>query len=162
MPFSTQYDGTQIAGAYFPLSGQLATAGSLVQYGTSLYSGPTVTTAGSNAPHRSQMDGAGNVYWTDHEATGLLYAYTPSSTPAIQAGNYVSLLPCYPVPDGASFACASATNLGGSFLRGLAIDSAGSIWMAADSSLGVWVEVLGLAAPTWPQLSYAQPGVPPQ
>ena len=161
-PYPTVVQGTQIAGAYFPLNGQLDTAGALVQNGNTLYSGPTATTTGSGAPNRSQMDGAGNVYWADHESTGLLYVYTPSSNPTTTAGTYVSLLPCYPVPDGASYTCASASSLGGSYLRGLAIDSAGSIWMAADSALGVWVEVLGLAAPTWPQLSYAQPGVEPQ
>ncbi len=103
---------SQLAGAYFPLNGELASAGSLAQYGTTLYTGPTETASASAAPHRSQMDGAGDVYWTDHEATGLLYIYMPSANYTVQTGSYTSLLPCYPVADGSGYSCASAANLG--------------------------------------------------
>ena len=45
--------------------------------------------------------------------------------------------------------------------EGLQVDSAGDVWVASLSS-GLIVEVLGVAAPTWPLLAYGHPGVEPQ
>ncbi len=156
VPTSTGYSG-----GYFPLNGQLATAGDVAPHG-GLYSGPVATTTGSAAPNRNAMDGAGNIFWSDLESNGLLWIFTPSSNPTQTAGTTVSLLPCYPAPDGSGYSCLSGTSLGGSYLRGMAVDSAGSVWLGADTGLGTFIEIIGLGAPTWPQLSYANPGSMPQ
>lgn len=153
---------TTIAGGYFPLNGQLASAGTYIPNGNQLYTGPVATTTGSAAPNRNTMDGAGNIFWSDNESGGLLWIYTPSNNPVQTAGTSVSLLPCYPVPDGSSFTCLTGANLGATYLRGMAVDSAGSVWMGADAGLGTFVEIIGLGTPTWPQLSYANPGSKPQ
>lgn len=153
---------TSIAGGYFPLNGQLDSSGTYYSNSNQLYQGPTATTTGSAAPNRTAMDGTGNILWTDLESSGLLWIYTPSSNPFTTAGTSVSFLPCYPVPDGSGYSCLSGTNLGGSYLRGMAVDSAGNVWLGADAGLGVFVEVIGLAAPSWPLLSYAKPASLPQ
>lgn len=153
---------TNVAGGYFPVDGELASAGSYTPNGHELYTGPVATTTGSAAPNRNAMDGAGNVFWSDNESNGLLWIYTPSSNPLQTAGTSVSLLPCYPAADGSGYSCLSGTSLGGTYLRGLAVDSAGSVWLGADTGLGTFIEIIGLGAPTWPQLSYANPGSKPQ
>ena len=153
---------TGVAGGYFPLNGQLATAGSYLPNGNQLYTAAVTTTTGSAAPNRNAMDGAGTIFWSDLESNGLLWIFTPSSNPLQTPGTTVSLLPCYPAPDGSGYSCLSGANLGGTYLRGMAVDSAGSVWMGADTGLGTFVEIIGLGAPTWPQLSYANPGSKPQ
>lgn len=42
-----------------------------------------------------------------------------------------------------------------------AIDSTGSIWVSSEGNDAV-IQVIGTAAPTWPQTSYLKPGVEPQ
>ena len=42
-----------------------------------------------------------------------------------------------------------------------AIDSTGSLWVSSEGNDAV-IQILGLAAPTWPQASYLHPGVMPQ
>ena len=153
---------TGIAGGYFPLNGQLGSAGAYLPNGNQMYQGPIANTPGSAAPNRNAMDGAGNVFWSDLESSGQLWIYTPSNNPTQTPGTSVSLLPCYPAPDGSGYSCLSAAALNGSYLRGLAVDSAGSVWVGADTGLGTFIEIIGLGAPTWPQLSYANPGSKPQ
>lgn len=109
----------------------------------------TKTVSGSSsAPHSVEVDGAGSV-WASATAGSGSIAYSVAGATAIK------LSPCY-APAGAQ-TCATGTQDN----RSLQIDSAGSVWVAA-SGAGYVLQLIGTAAPTWPQLSLGQPGVEPQ
>ena len=157
------YDGFGVAinasgAAYFPDYQNLDSA----TYASSAItlSSTSVATAGSNVPHRAEVDGAGNVFWMDNESTGQLFSYNPTTSALI------SLLPCFPYPNGSSYVCITTSNSNSAYtpsnLRAMAIDSAGDVWYAADAGYGTVIETLGLAAPTWPLLAYPSPGSMPQ
>lgn len=162
-PFSVALNSAGTA--YFPTAGQMNSAtvsGGIVTAHANLAAAGN-TTATDNLPHRSQVDGAGTVFWTDNESTGSLFFYNPLS------GAVTSILPCFAFAYGANSYCitsSTATTLTAgytpAYLRGLGIDSAGDVWYAADSNYGAVIETLGLAAPTWPLLAYGHPGVKPQ
>ncbi len=159
-PFSVAINGGNTA--YFPLDGALSSA---TYASSTLTTNSSVAAAASAAvPHRSQADGAGNVFWTDLENTGQLYMYSPGATTPV-----IGLVPCFVYPVGSTYNCITTTNQTSSNsvytpanFRALAIDSAGNIWYAADAGYGAIVETLGLAAPTWPLLAYEHPGVKPK
>ena len=159
---------TNAGTAYFPLNDQLNSG--TFNTAISTLGNPTLTTSKpisaanvAATPHRSEVDGAGNVFWTDNEYSGLLYMYTPSGSG--NSGSLVSLLPCFPFATTGGLQCITTNNSKSVYtptnLRALAIDSAGDIWYAADADYGTVIETLGLAAPTWPQLSYGYPGCKP-
>ena len=153
--------------AYFPLDDKMNSA---------VYAPSTITATGNPSlstgsasdsaavPHRTEVDGAGSVFWTDNEFSGLLYRYTPAASG--NTGALISLLPCFPFPTSGGLQCITTNNSSSVYtpsnLRALAIDSAGDVWYAADAGYGTVIETLGLAAPTWPQLSYGHPGVMPK
>ncbi len=161
-PFSTAVNASSTA--YFPTQGVVNGA---------TFSGGTITpkpnlaavgntTTPNNAPDRSEVDGAGVLFWTDRENTGTVFAYNP-------ANNLVmSVLPCFAITySGSSFCITTSQSTNGASptpanLRGLAIDSAGNLWYTADAGYGAVIETLGVAAPTWPLLAYGHPGVRPQ
>lgn len=157
---------TNAGKAYFPLNTQIA-SGTFNSTAIAALGNPAMSTgSATNAaavPHRSEVDGAGSVFWADNETAGLLYEYTPLSNG--NAGTLISLLPCFPFPTTGGLQCITTNNSSSAYtptnLRGLAIDSAGDIWLAADAAYGTVIETLGLAAPTWPQLSYNYPGCKP-
>ncbi len=158
--------GTSTSGsAYFPISGETDyITGSAGQNGSIagvLTAGGTTAAAASVHPNRSEVDGSGNVFWTDLESTGQLFMLTPSSSPTTTAGSTISFLPCYIGNDGSGYSCLGPSTFPAN-LRGMAIDSSGDVWMGVNSSYGALIEVLGLAAPTWPQLSYGNPGSAPK
>ena len=140
-------------------SSQLSVWGNPTLSATNPVSAPNVAAA----PHRTEVDGAGNVFWTDNEYSGLLYMYAPSSSG--NTGSLISLMPCFPYPTAGGLQCITTNNSNSVYtptnLRALAIDSAGDVWYAADADYGTVIETLGLAAPTWPQLSYGHPGCKP-
>ncbi len=162
-PFSVAFNSAGTA--YFPVYQELASA---------TYSGTTLTTnsavatvTASGAPHRSEVDGAGNVFWTDLESSGQIYMYAP--TAASPAPAVIGILPCFTYPAGSAFTCVTTSTANASNavytpanFRAVAIDSAGDLWCAADAGYGAVIETLGLAAPAWPLLSYGHPGVKPQ
>ena len=165
--FSVAFNSTSTA--YLPLNTQLNSATYSASAITAL-GNPTLSTtkpvSATNAavtPDRSEVDGAGNVFWTDNEYSGLLYMYTPLSNG--NAGSLISLLPCFPYPTSGGLQCITTINSSSNYtptnLRGMAIDSAGDVWYAADAFYGTVIETLGLASPTWPQLSYGYPGCKP-
>ncbi len=125
----------------------------------------TLTVGSSGAPQRAETDGAGNVFWADSETSGLLYQYTPGVGAGLANGTLSSMLPCYPFASGSGSACVTTNNSSPVFtptnLRSLAIDSGGDVWYLAAAGVGTVVETLGLAAPTWPQLSFGHPGCTP-
>ena len=106
------------------------------------------------------MDGAGNLFWTDFEASGQVFEFVPSATGNMNQGSLFGLLPCYPV-NGVCYVPAVANG------RSMGIDSTGALWYVADASyygypIGVVIQTFGVGSPTWPQLSLQQPGVKPQ
>lgn len=156
-PFSVSLNSA--GKAYFPFNADLASA---TYISSTLNANSAVASAsGSTVPDRSEADGAGNVFWTDRESTGQLYRYIPgASTPV------TSFLPCFAFQDstGAFNCVTTSTGTNAVYtpanLRGLAIDSAGDLWYAADAGYGAVIETLGVAAPTWPLLAYPRPGCP--
>lgn len=162
--FSLAFNGAGTG--YVPLNGELDTAASSAGVITPNANG-TEGTSGSEVPHRSEVDGAGAVFWTDNEMSGLVYRYTPPSSGSLSSGQIVSFLPCFPYPTTSmGIQCITTSNSNSVYtpsnLRAMAIDSAGDIWYAADAGDGTVIETLGVAAPSWPQLSYGRPGVMPQ
>ena len=152
--------------AFVPLYDQLNSAVSSGSAVTTTGNPSMTTSSASNVattPHRSEVDGAGNVFWTDNEYTGLLWRYTPGT--GTSSGSLISLLPCFPFPTSNGLQCITTNNSSSAYtpsnLRALAIDSAGDVWYAADAGYGAVIETLGLAAPTWPELSYGYPGCMP-
>ena len=146
----------------------------IVFSGGNVAANPTGTagTNGSKTPHKSEVDGNGTVFWTNLETTGLVNSFTPPASGSFSSGTFSAFLPCYPVvPSGSSgLECLNAPDAASTKInvnpRGIAIDSAGDVWFVADTSFGGGsgqvVEVLGTAAPTWPQMSYNRPGTKPQ
>ena len=154
--FSVALNGTGTA--YFPLDDTLAQA---TYISSVTNTNASLATTGAAVPHRSEVDGAGNVFWTDLEGAGLLWEYTPGATTPV-----TSLLPCFPYPTTSGLVCLTTaggtSNYTPSNLRAMGIDSAGDVWYAADAGFGAVIETLGLAAPTWPLLSYGNPGTMPK
>ena len=148
---------------FFPLANQLNVAafnGNLTTNSSGTFTGNSQNNAAYNQPNQAETDGAGNVFWTDLEATGQVFEFTPSSSGTLNQGTLHSLLPCYPV-NGVCYVPAVANG------RAMQIDSTGALWYVADATylgypIGVIVQTFGVGAPTWPQLSLGQPGVMPQ
>lgn len=145
---------------FFPLNSRVDSA--LYQSGLTVNNKGTFSnTAYSFAqPQQSEVDGAGNLFWTDLEAAGLLYQFTPGADGTFGAGTVQSVLPCYPV-NGVCYLPAVSN------LRSMQVDSTGALWYLADgyfkgSPLGVVIQTMGFGTPTWPQLSLGAPGVRPQ
>ena len=145
--------------AYFPLSGQLNSAsGNTVGTVNANSAGANSAVTGSSAPMGAAIDGAGNIFWTDFEAAGQVFMLTPATgngavtASTLPNGSVVAFQPCFVV----AAQCHASTT--GNFLRGMAIDSSGTMWYVADSADYAVVQTLGLAAPSWPLLSYAHAG----
>ena len=148
---------------YLPLSNQIDGAiynGGLTTNNQGTFNASSQNGAKYNAPNQAEVDGAGNVFWTDLEASGEVFQFVPSSTGNMNQGALYSLLPCYPV-SGVCYVPAVAN------LREMQVDSTGALWYLADASyygtpIGVIIQTLGVGAPTWPQQSLQRPGVMPQ
>jgi len=152
--WATSYDGTGPPVVY------------TLNEATPTYTGPTVTSLPTSAsaegsiptttsPYKGEFDGAGTFWYgaSNASANGAIYYYLP--TPQ----TYVSLTPCF-LPHAAT-ACVSTPRLGIASPGVVQVDSTGSIWVAAKNG-GQIVQIIGSAAPTWPQLSYAVFGAMPQ
>ncbi len=148
---------------YFPLKGQLNDAiysGGLTTNNLGTFTGTSQDSSTYNIPNQAEVDGAGNVFWTDLEASGKIFQFVPSPSGNMNQGSLYSLLPCYP-QNGACYLPAVVNG------RGMQIDSTGTLWYMADASfngspLGVLIQTFGVGAPTWPQLSLQQPGAKPK
>ena len=147
--------------AYLPLNGTLNSAnatanGNVATITTNansqgIYTGTSSTGSKFTNPGDAVIDGAGNIHWTDYESTGQLFKMVPGSDGKITDGTLTSVSPCFPLNNQCY---GTSTNL-----RGMAIDSSGSIWYVAVTSPGIVVQTLGLAANSWPLLSYAHAAV---
>jgi hypothetical protein len=109
---------------------------------------PKNVTASPSVPLSIEVDGQGTIWATAASGTGSI-DYSAAG------GAEIKLAPCYAPAAAQSCAALSLDN------RSLQIDSTGSIWVAASGS-GYVLQLIGTAAPTWPQLSLGAPGVEPQ
>lgn len=146
--------------------------GSAVGAATAQYSTTTNSSFNPSKPYEGQFDGSNRLFFVSTSGSGQIWFYSPS----LQAGGTqtnpntvvaTDMVPCY-LPGGSS-SCSStiATNEPTS----LQIDSTGAIWVAGSTqsigttvgtTQGYLVQIIGTAAPTWPQLSYGQGGNSPK
>ena len=129
--------------------------------------GSTTTFTAETKPYQAQFDGAGELWYTYYSSSGeIYYVWNPlgtSTTGGIAQSNK-GIVPCY-LPAGAS-TCSSTVVLYDP--RSLQIDSTGSVWITglgsntSGTGNGTVVQLVGAAAPVWPQLSYAHFGAEPQ
>lgn len=147
---------------YAPLSGQFNTetgfqTGTMTANGVGSYTGTSTTGATYTTPMGAAIDGAGNFFWPEFNTAGQVFWFKPTtpngtSSTSVSTGTLISFFPCYPL-NGQCYSNVS------SYLRGMAVDSSGAIWYTADSTTGVVVQTFGMAAPSYPLLSYARGGV---
>jgi len=90
-------------------------------------------------------DGAGNIFTANQNGSQIM------ETTA--AGTNIGLFPCVLKSNGTGCTSSVPTSP-----RGIAVDSTGSVWVASGTQ-GM-VQIIGLAAPTWPQLSLGKVGKP--
>jgi len=143
--------------------------GSLSEF-TPTYTGATVsnlsaatntTMTSSTTPYVAEFDGAGTYWYPVASSSGQIYYYVPST------GANIGILPCF-LPAAAS-TCASTSAGATTYVTAyptalpevVQVDSTGSIWVAPPTG-GYIVQIIGSAAPTWPQLSYGVFGTKPQ
>jgi hypothetical protein len=127
----------------------------------------------------SSMDGAGTIFVPDNGTSGevneqsgpptapapaLLISYTPLATGSTMPN--VSLQGCNVGTATGNTTCITGNQTApnsGLFYQAVnpAIDSTGSLWVSSEGNDAI-IQVIGLAAPTWPQASYLHPGVMPQ
>jgi hypothetical protein len=147
---------------YAPLTGQFNTetgfqTGTMTANAVGYYSGASTTGATYSTPMGAAIDGAGNFFWPEFNTAGQIFWFKPAipngtASNSVSSGTLTSFFPCYPI-NGQCYSNVS------SYLRGMAVDSSGAIWYTADSTTGVAVQTFGLAAPTYPLLSYARGGM---
>ena len=103
------------------------------------------------APNYDSVDGSGSI-WIPNNGTGA------QNITQFLTGTSVAntLSPCY-APNGAQ-TCA-ATSL--SQPQRTQVDSTGSVWITSLSNGRVY-QLIGTGSPTWPQMSFSNPGVMPQ
>ena len=125
---------------------------------------PATTAISPTSPALPEFDGNGTLFFANYDATGAV-SYIPSGSTTV-----ISLTPCYAAGGTATTCDYTHQQYGGS----LQVDSTGSIWsLSGNKSTGTApaaasaapfpgiYEIIGTAAPTWPQLSYGKPGVKP-
>ncbi len=148
---------------------------------TGLYTGTAteITGSGGSQMRASAIDGGGTIWIPDPTTGGGAIRPYYASLPTPTFGSFVG---CYPW--GASSTTTTATSTvttstasticnpglwnGGNNAqrpsrgsRNMVIDSSGAMWIGAGGNFGI-SQILGVAAPTWPLLSYAKFGVLPQ
>jgi hypothetical protein len=117
----------------------------------------TLTTADGGVIRYAKMDGNNNIFFGAANGTapgGYLSLYYTVNTAGSAANANILLNPCNV---GAATTC--GTNALAFVVRGVAVDSSGSVWATAVSSDSV-LQVLGPGGPSWSQASYAKVGRP--
>lgn len=105
------------------------------------------------SPVPVEVDGS-YVIWTGNVAGASSSIDSYETT----TGDSFSMNPCR-VTAGTSVCSTSAPAIYNP--NSIAIDSTGSVWVVSPTD-GLLVQIIGAAAPTWPQLSYGHPATTPQ
>ncbi len=160
---------------YFPLAGEIDNASysgnNVTANSPSAFTGKSQSSTSAAVPNQSEVDGGGNLFYTDAETSGRLYEYVPAgNTDTVKTTNsggtsttsyqVAALLPCYPVNQ-QCYVPASFSTLG------VQVDSSGAVWYLANTNyegygVGVLVQTFGPGTATWPVLALEQPGAMPQ
>jgi hypothetical protein len=122
----------------------------------------TITSTVSNStspskPYPGEVDGANVLWYPSYTSSGQIW-FTQLSTSGLTS-DYIYT--CY-APQGATTCSQQAATVAPAAAspRNLQIDSTGAIWVSGQAS-GLLLQILGPAAPAWPQLSYAVYGTSP-
>ncbi len=138
-----------------------------------------ISVSGSSQMRVGAIDGGGTIWIPDPSTTGGVIRSYYASLPTPSLGALTGCLPW-----GSSSTTATSTTVGTTSTastlcnpavwngtsttqtpprgaRNLVIDSSGAIWAGAGNNFAV-TQILGVAAPAWPLLSYAKFGVLPQ
>ena len=167
----------------------LTTQNALTKIASGATNAPNVTGGGSTGVNSfalgsattttlriSSIDGSSTIYVPDNDTSGSVNPQSgsvPAPAPALDIYYTTLTTPALATIQGCNTggvagntACitgaATAPN-SGMFYQAVnpAIDSTGSMWVSSEGNDAV-IQVLGVAAPTWPQASYLHPGVTPQ
>jgi len=155
--------GITFTGASAPYTAYVSsyntTAG--IQPYTPTYTGAEVTALGQGAlnnvsttitgSYQNEADGTGNIWLADVNSHSIIQ-FNPTNATAYR---YEPCIGVNTTPT--TTTCTSVFVTGKPFT--VAIDSAGSIWTAAQAGGNV-VQIIGSAAPTWPLLSLGKTGKP--
>jgi hypothetical protein len=129
----------------------------------------------SQTMRQASMDGAGTIFVPDSNAGGSDNPLAPPKTtgqvlrifyPAFPTQLNVAIVGCNVGTATGNTACITANagapnNLLFFQADNAAVDSTGSLWVSSPGNDAV-IQVIGTAAPTWPQVSYIHPAVMPQ
>jgi hypothetical protein len=120
----------------------------------------TSTTSASTSPSKpypGEVDGANVLWYPSYTSSGQIW-FTQLSTSGLTS-DYIYT--CY-APAGATVCSQQASTVAPAAAspRNLQIDSTGAMWVSGQAS-GLLLQILGPAAPAWPQLSYANYGTAP-
>ena len=113
----------------------------------------SVTSTGTtpSKPTNGEVDGSGVLWYPSATSSGQIW-FTNLAT---NTSDYIYTCNA---PNGATACGATGTTTGTPRL--VQIDSTGSVWVPSTITSNL-VQIIGAAAPTWPQLSYLHPGVKP-
>ena len=122
----------------------------------------------------SSMDGAGTIFVPDVSTAATKTNPSPppaANTPALRIyytgmAAQAAITGCNTAGSTTSTTCVTANSGAPNnqmFYQSInpAIDATGSLWISSEGNDAI-IQVIGLAAPTWPQASYLHPGVMPQ
>jgi hypothetical protein len=139
--------------------------GTAVSAASGVYNNTINTNFTPSKPFDGQFDGNNKLFFVSQSGSGQIFYYSPANQTAGYTASTVStsLEPCYLAAGGNT--CTVSTV----YPDMLQIDSTGAIWVAASQSSfgtvgatsGYLVQIIGTAAPAWPQKSYAAFGVKP-
>lgn len=104
-----------------------------------------------SAPANGEVDGSGTLWYPSNTTSGQIW-FTNLAT---NTSDYIYT--CYAASGATSCAATGTTTAKPKLVQ---IDSTGSVWVPSTTT-NYLVQIIGAAAPTFPQLSYAHPGVKP-
>jgi hypothetical protein len=115
---------------------------------------------GNHTPEESAIDGSGTMFMGDVYSSAYgIHAY--STTNGYVLSPTTGFASCYLASVSSTTCATNASTLYPTYdVRGIAIDSTGSVWLNSSTNATV-TQVIGLAAPTYPLLSAGKPGLSP-
>jgi hypothetical protein len=129
---------------------------SSVPGGTASIPAATLITPDSGVIRYARMDGNNNIFFgAASTGAGFLSIYYTVNTAGAASNANIQMNPCNV---GAATSCGTSYALV-NVVRGVAVDSTGSVWAAVVASDNV-LQILGVGGPSWSQASYAKVGRP--